>query len=77
MNAEKFMIKLKEQAIKDISEMNSVEVAKVYELISYFKEQKKSQSKTASDAYLKVREALQGISDSLSDEILFGREENL
>jgi hypothetical protein len=71
------MIKLKEQAIKDISELNSVEVARIYELISYFKEKKKPSIKADSGAYLRVREALQGISTSLADDISFGREETI
>jgi hypothetical protein len=70
------MIKLKEQAIRDIGDLNSIEVSKIYELIRYFKDSKTTE-KVSGTAYLKVREALQSLNGSLSDEISLGREEIL
>jgi hypothetical protein len=68
------MIKLKEQAIKDIDELNSIEVAKIYELIRYFKDSKKRITEPNS-SYLQVRDALQFCDSSFSDDILTAREE--
>ena len=70
------MIKLKEQAIKDINDLNSIEVAKIYELIRYFKDNK-TKEKNSGSSYLRVREALQDLKDSLADEILLSREETI
>lgn len=70
------MTKLKELAIQDIKSFNSIEMAKVYEFICLLKN-KKQTLPASSDAYLKVREALQLYSGSLSDDILQSREETL
>lgn len=70
------MIRLKEQAIKDIGDLNSIEVAKIYELIRFLKDNKKRVAAPCT-SYLKVREALLGFNGSLSDDILVGRDETL
>ncbi len=70
------MTKLKELAIQDIDSFNSIEMAKVYEFICLIKD-KKQTLPTKSDAYLKVREALQACSCSFSEDILQSREETL
>ena len=71
------MTKLKEQAINDLSQLDSIEVAKIYELIQFFKEKKNLVPHTKSFAYLTVREALQNCPDSLSDDVCSDREERL
>jgi len=71
------MTKLKEQAMNDLNELNSIEVAKVYELIQFIKCRKQHPQPLHNTAYLKVREALQTCSGSLSDDVYHDREERL
>lgn len=71
------MTKLKQQAINDLTQLDSIEVAKIYELIQHLKEQKQHTPQTKSYAYLTVREALQNCQGTLSDDIYRDREERL
>jgi hypothetical protein len=71
------MTKLKELAIKDLNNFNSIEMAKIYDLIQFIKDRKQIMPPKINTSYLKVREALQGCSGSLSEDILREREETL
>ena len=71
------MTKLKELAIHDINNFNSIEMAKIYDFMQFIKEKKQVKPPEINTAYLQVREALQGCSGSLSEDILCGREETI
>lgn len=69
------MTKLKELAINDLNNFNSIEMAKLYDFIQIIKNKKQSMPPKVNASYLKVREALQGCSGSLSEDILRERDE--
>ena len=71
------MTRLKEQAISDLNDLNSIEVAKIYELIQFFKERKQHPAPKKNTSYLKVREALQNCTGSFSDDVFYDREERI
>lgn len=71
------MTKLKELAIKDLNTFNSIEMAKIYDFIQIIKDRKQSIPPQKNTSYLKVREALQGCSGSLSEDVLGEREETI
>lgn len=71
------MTRLKELAIRDLDNFNSIEMAKLYDLIQIMKDKKQGLPPSINISYLKVREALQGCADSLSEEILHGRDETI
>ncbi|GAC1466869.1 MAG: hypothetical protein PVSMB11_02410 [Desulfuromonadaceae bacterium] len=71
------MTKLKELAIKDLNNFNSIEMAKIYDFIQFIKDKKQIMPLKINTSYLKVREALQGCSGSLSEDILREREETI
>jgi hypothetical protein len=71
------MTKLKELAIKDLNNCNSIEMAKIYDFIQFIKEKKQILPPKINTSYLKVREALHGYSGSLSEDILREREETI
>lgn len=71
------MTKLKELAMNDLNNFNSIEMVKVYEFIQIIKEKRQTMPLKANASYLKVREALQGCSGSLSEDILRERDESL
>jgi hypothetical protein len=71
------MTKLKELAIHDLNSFNSIEMAKLYDFIQFIKNKRQVPPRKMSTSYLKVREALQGRTDSLSEDILHEREETI
>jgi len=71
------MTKLKELAIKDLNNFNSIEMAKLYGFIQLIKEKKQVMPPKMNTSYLKVREALQSCTGSLSEDILQEREESI
>jgi len=71
------MTKLKELAINDLNNFNSIEMAKLYDFIQFIKDKKQINPPKINTSYLKVREALQGCSGSLSEDILREREETI
>ena len=71
------MTKLKELAINDLNNFNSIEMAKIYDFIQSIKGKKQITQPKINTSYLKVREALQGCSGSLSEDILREREETI
>lgn len=71
------MTKLKELAINDLNNFNSIEMAKIYDFIQFIKGKKQIAQPKINTSYLKVREALQGCSGSLSEDILREREETI
>jgi hypothetical protein len=71
------MTRLKELAIKDLNNFNSIEIAKIYDFIQFIKDKKQITPSGINTSYLKVREALQGFSGSLSEDILREREETV
>lgn len=71
------MTKLKELAIKDLNSFNSREMAKLYDFMQFIKDKKKVMLPKNNSSYLRVREALQGSTGSLSEDILHGREETI
>jgi hypothetical protein len=71
------MTKLKELAIKDLNNFNSIEMSKLYDFIQFIKDKKQNIPPKINTSYLKVREALQGCSGSLSEDILRERKETI
>ena len=71
------MTRLKEIAINDLNNFNSIEMAKLYDFMQLIKDNRQSVSPKMNRSYLKVREALQGCTGSFSDDILREREETL
>jgi hypothetical protein len=71
------MTKLKELAIKDLNNLNSIEMAKLYDFMQVIKVKKQSVPPKMNYSYLKVREALQDCPGSLSMDILNEREETI
>ena len=71
------MTKLKELAIKDFDSFNSIEMAKLYDLMQFIKDTRQVMPPKRNFSYLRVREALQGCTGSLSEDILHDREENI
>lgn len=71
------MTKLKELAINDLNSFNSIEIAKLYDFMQIIKDKRQASHPQMDTSYLKVREALQGCTGSLSEEILREREETL
>ena len=72
------MVKLKEQAIKELDELKPEALARVYDLIIELKrsDQAKKTKATTAD-YLKVRKALKQCKGSLSEDILQEREDRI
>ena len=71
------MTRLKELAIKDLDSLSSTEMIKLYDFIQIIKDGRKAAHSKIDVSYLKVREALQGCSASLSQDILLEREERI
>jgi hypothetical protein len=71
------MTKLKELAINELDNFNSIEMAKIYDFIQFIKDKKQIKLPKTNTSYLKVREALQGCSGSFSEDILREREETI
>ena len=71
------MTRLKELAIRDLENFNSIEMAKLYDLIQIMKDKKQGLPPPVNISYLKVREALQSCADSLSMDILNERDETI
>jgi hypothetical protein len=69
------MTKLKELAINDLNSFNSIEMAKLYDFMQFIKGKRQAAPSRMNTSYLKVREALQGCTGSLSEEVLHEREE--
>ena len=76
-NGEDVMTRLKELAIRDLENFNSIEMAKLYDLIQIMKDKKQGLPPPVNISYLKVREALQSCADSLSMDILNERDETI
>jgi hypothetical protein len=76
-NGEDMMTKLKELAIRDLDNFNSIEMAKLYDFIQIMNDKKQGTPPPINISYLKVREALQGCTDSLSVDILHDRDETI
>lgn len=71
------MTRLKELAIKDLNNFNSIEMAKLYDFMQIIKVKNQIIPPKINYSYLKVREALQSCTGSLSEDILRDREETL
>ena len=72
------MMKVKEETIKELENLNPNELMMVYELILSFKGRKpKQRSKANLPIYRKVRNALKQCKGSLSEDILAAREERV
>lgn len=71
------MTKLKELAIQDLNSFNSIEMAKLYDFMQFIKDKRKVMPPKKNLSYLRVREALQGCTGSLSEDILHEREESI
>ena len=71
------MTRLKELAIKDLNSFSSIEIAKIYDFIQFIKDKKQITPPGINASYLKVREALQSCSGSISEDILHEREETV
>lgn len=71
-------MKVREQAIEELSHLTPTEVLEVYNLILSLKSNtRKVQAKKPVTAYLRVREALKNCKGSLADDILLEREERI
>ena len=72
------MMKVKEETIKELENLNPNDLMMVYELILSFKGRKlKQRSKANLQIYKKVRDTLKNCKDSLSEDILSAREERV
>lgn len=71
------MTRLKEIAINDLNNFNSIEMAKLYDFMQFIKDKRQSVSPKMNTSYLKVREALQDCTGSFSEDILREREETV
>ena len=71
------MTKLKDLAIKDLNNFDSIEMAKLYDFMQLIKDKKQRIPPTKNTSYLKVREALNGCTGSFTEDILCGREETI
>lgn len=71
------MTKLKELAIKDLNSFNSIEMARLYDFMQFIKDKRQVMPPKMNISYLKVREALQGCTGSLSEDVLNEREETI
>ena len=72
------LMKLKEQAIRNLDELRPEALAKVYDLIIELKKANQVEKrKTTTAAYIKVREALKNCKGSLSDDIVKEREDRI
>jgi hypothetical protein len=71
------MTKLKDLAIKDLNNFDSIEMAKLYDFMQLIKDKKQRIAPTKDTSYLKVREALNGCTGSFTEDILRGREETI
>ncbi len=69
------MTKLKELAIRELNNFNSIEMAKLYDLMQVIKVKNPIVPPKINISYLKVREALHGSTGSFSEDILHEREE--
>ncbi len=71
-------MKIKEQTIKELEDLGSSELMKVYEMIISLKtKQEKYKTKKGQPAYLRVRNALKQFKGSLSEDILLLREDRI
>lgn len=71
-------MKLKEQAIKKLDELEPEALARVYDLIVALKRTNQAKkSKTTAADYIKVREALKQCKGSLSEDIIQEREDRI
>ena len=71
------MTRLKEIAINDLNNFNSIEMAKLYDFMQFIKDKRPSLPPKMNTSYLKVREALHGCTGSFSEDILREREETI
>lgn len=71
------MTKLRELAINDLNSFNSIEMAKLYDFMQFIKDKRQVTPPKMNISYLKVREALQDCTGSLSEDILREREETI
>jgi len=71
-------MKIKEEAIKELEELDAAEMLKVYDLIQSLKRKPPAErEKENLLAYLRVKEALKQCKGSLSNDILSAREERV
>ncbi|NIM10799.1 MAG: hypothetical protein GTO45_02330 [Candidatus Aminicenantes bacterium] len=71
-------MKVREQAIKELSQLTTMEILKVYNLILSLKDNSDNvRSRQSKTAYLRVREALKNCKGSLSEDILTAREDRI
>ncbi len=71
-------MKIKEQAVKELENLEPAELLRVYDLILSLKG--KTEVERTSEhppAYIRVREALKGCKGSLSEDILTGRQDRV
>ena len=69
------MTRLKELTIEDLNQFSPIEMSKLYDFIQIIKDNRLATPTKNNISYLKVREALQGCSASLSRDVLLEREE--
>ena len=72
-------MKIKDQAMRELQELRPRDLLKVYDLIISLKERPDEGKKgpRLSASYLRVREALKQCQGSLSEDILWGREDRV
>ncbi|MCP4218234.1 MAG: hypothetical protein GY765_26600 [bacterium] len=71
-------MKIREQVIKELSDLNPIEVLRVYYFIRSFKSGTADTKRRGTcSAYLKTRKALRNCSGTLADDVLADREERI
>ena len=71
-------MKIRDQAIKELEELNPGELLRVYDLILSLKRRPpEEQRRGASSAYQRVREALKRCKGSMGDDIFSGRDDRI
>lgn len=71
-------MKIKDQAVKELEELEPTEIIKVYDLILSLKKRKvDARKENIVPAYLKVRGALKQCKGSLSEDIVSVREDRI
>ena len=71
-------MQLKEKIIKEIDQLNPIELAEIYEMVMALKGQHRIGKNLSSNrGYLRVQKALESYKGNISDEIIAQREERL
>ena len=69
---------LKEKIIKEIDQLNPIELARIYDMVMILKRQHSiDKSPSSKNSYLKVRKALKSYQGSISEVIIDQRAERL